>query len=115
MSSMSGNGNGQWAIVAHKYRLLLFAVQTFQHCGFTRTALRHFSQPRNDDSEAYAETLPLSEDGKAGLWQLRSRQRTLPIVFLDAMVPRQQLTFRSNDPKLKTLIETRFQQLKFMK
>jgi hypothetical protein len=58
------------------------------------------------DSSRRAEFLPLSEDDLNRLSKLQSRQLTMPILFLDAMVPKQRLTFQSTDPKFRRLLET---------
>lgn len=74
---------------------------------FVRTSppnLRAFSLSPEDSAES-AELLPFSDDDLNRLSELRSRQFTIPIMFIDAMVPRQSLTFQSADPKFRRLME----------
>uniref|UniRef100_A0A7S4M5L4 Uncharacterized protein n=1 Tax=Odontella aurita TaxID=265563 RepID=A0A7S4M5L4_9STRA len=46
-----------------------------------------------DDDERLAERLPLSTADIARLSEMRSRQQTIPIMILDAMLPGQHLEF----------------------
>ena len=62
--------------------------------------------PENEeDSARAAEPLPLSAHDLARLSNLRERQRIIPIMILDAMLPRQRLAFRSEDKKFSRLIQ----------
>lgn len=58
-----------------------------------------------DDDEGSAEKLPLSTADIARLSEMRSRQRTIPIMILDAMLPGQRLEFGSDDPRFGKLLE----------
>uniref|UniRef100_A0A7S4M5U8 Uncharacterized protein n=1 Tax=Odontella aurita TaxID=265563 RepID=A0A7S4M5U8_9STRA len=58
-----------------------------------------------DDDERLAERLPLSTADIARLSEMRSRQQTIPIMILDAMLPGQHLEFGSDDPRFGKLIE----------
>jgi len=58
-----------------------------------------------DDSSEHAEPLPLTPDDLRRLGRVQSRHTTLPVMILDAILPRQQLTFQSADPKFRRLVE----------
>jgi len=58
-----------------------------------------------DDSAEYAETLPLTLEDLSRLTKMKSRHCTMPIMILDAMLPKQKLSFKSYDPKFRDLIE----------
>jgi len=59
-----------------------------------------------DDSGDLAEPLPLSAEDLERLSELKFRHvPAMPIMILDAMLPRQRLTFRSSDPRFRRLVE----------
>jgi Lon protease-like protein len=65
------------------------------------------SRGRDDleDSPERATPLSLSAADLARLQSAQARQSVIPIMILDSMLPKQKLTFQSNDPKFRRLIE----------
>ena len=58
-----------------------------------------------DDAAENATPLNLSASDMQRFQALKTRQKTMPILVLDSMVPRQELTFESADPSLVKLIQ----------
>ena len=73
--------------------------------GYSSSPIRKASSVSPEDNADQASFLPLSSADLDRLSELQSRQLTMPIMFLDAMVPKQSLTFQSADPKFRRLME----------
>jgi hypothetical protein len=58
-----------------------------------------------EDSADLAEPLPLSVNDRRRLQRLESRRMVVPIMILDAMLPRQTLRFASDDPKFRDMVD----------
>jgi len=70
-----------------------------------RGLVRQFLWINADDSADRAEPLPLTAQDLRRLQTLKARHTTMPIMILDAMLPRQKLTFKSDDPKFHRLVQ----------
>lgn len=96
--------------VALKSRFCLFDSAQDDMEGISEDAQERksfFSSRRDDeDSIERAEFLPFSSDDRRRLQQLRQRHHSnVPILIMDAMLPKQKLTFQSNDPKFRRLVD----------
>ena len=58
-----------------------------------------------DDSADFATPLELTASDKERLVAFKSRQKTMPILILDSLLPKQELSFESSDPNFLRLIQ----------
>ncbi|KAL7566045.1 hypothetical protein ACA910_011058 [Epithemia clementina (nom. ined.)] len=84
-----------------------FATMTAQSRSTRRgEALLFVAQSRHaDDAEENATPLVLSVSDMKRFKACQTRQKTMPILILDSMVPKQELSFESSDPSLVKLIQ----------
>jgi len=89
-----------------------FAVVTHQASG--RQQQRRRQSPKHslaslslsdDDSAEHASPLQLTSHDLQRLARLKESRFQMPIVILDAMLPKQQLTFETQDPKFHKMID----------
>lgn len=82
-----------------------------------KTTTRSYGNPlrlyySQEDDLASASPLPMTNDDMARLQSMRSRQVTVPVMILDAMLPKQVLTFQSSDPTFLQMLDYSYQQNK---
>ena len=83
-----------------------FSVVTNTPVGKKRRPVRSSSLSiSNDDSAEHASPLHLTSHDLQRFTRLKECRFQMPIVILDAMLPKQQLTFESQDPKLHRMID----------
>lgn len=76
-----------------------------EHQAMTRRTFAPAHGMSPDDRAEHASPLPLTAEDLKRLSQMKSRHCTMPIMILDAMLPRQKLSFQSDDPKFRRLID----------
>lgn len=94
-------------LLAVAYPACSFVAQPRPHNGIFASTVRQNTRQlfSPDDSAETAEPLPLTPDDLRRLESMRTRHCTIPIMILDALLPKQKLSFQSNDPRVRRLVD----------